>query len=100
MRYTTPVPLPNQTDKETLQRLLASGKLTRVETAEVQGSYDTVVAGKELDSHQRLRANALYNMYKLGEESVHVGRRRGQAKTDELLAKFDAMPRPKKPPGK
>jgi hypothetical protein len=94
------VPLPKQTDKETLQRLLASGKLTPVETAEIQQSYDAVVAGKELDSDQRLRANALYDKNKLGEENVQVGRRRGQAKTDELLAKFDAMPRPKRPPGK
>ena len=94
------MPFPKQTEKETLQRLLASGKLTPVETADVQGSYDALIAGKELDSDQRLRANALYDMYKLGEENVQVGRRRGQAKTDELLAKFDAMPRPKKPPGK
>jgi hypothetical protein len=94
------VPFPKQTEKETLQRLLASGKLTPVETADVQGSYDALIAGKELDSDQRLRANALYDMYKLGEENVQVGRRRGQAKTDELLAKFDAMPRPKKPPGR
>jgi hypothetical protein len=94
------VPFPKQTEKETLQRLLASGKLTPVETADVQGSYDALIAGKELDSDQRLRANALYDMYKLGEENVQLGRRRGQAKTDELLAKFDAMPRPKKPPGK
>jgi hypothetical protein len=94
------VPFPKQTEKETLQRLLASGKLTPVETADVQGSYDALIAGKELDSDQRSRANALYDTYKLGEENVQLGRRRGQAKTDELLAKFDAMPRPKKPPGK
>lgn len=94
------MPLPKQTDKETLQRLLASGKLTPVETADIQASYDAVVAGKELDSDQRMRANALYDKNKLAEESVPAGRRRGQAKTDELLAKFDAMPRPKRPPGK
>jgi hypothetical protein len=74
--------------------------LTRVEIADIQGSYDALIAGKELDSHQRLRANTLHDTYKLGEESVSVRRRRGQAKTDELLAKFDAMPRPKKPPSK
>ncbi|MGO9836493.1 MAG: hypothetical protein ACLP1X_20035 [Polyangiaceae bacterium] len=45
---------PKRTDKQTLQRLLASGKLTPVEAADVQGTYDAVLAGKELDSNQRL----------------------------------------------
>ena len=95
------VPIPKRTDKETLERLLASDKLTPVETTDIKQSHDAVVAGKELDAHQRLRANILYEeKYKLGEQYVWAGRRRGQARSDELLAKFDAMPRPKKPPGK
>jgi hypothetical protein len=94
------VSFPKRTDEQTLQRLLTSGKLTAVETADIQGSYDAVLAGKELDSNQRLRANTLHNKYQLGEESAQAGRRRGQGRTDELLAKFDAMPRPKRPPGK
>jgi hypothetical protein len=94
------VSFPKRTDKQTLERLLASGKLNPLETADIQGSYDAVLAGKELDSNQRLRANTLHNKYELGEESARAGRRRGQDKTDELLARFDAMPRPKRPPGK
>lgn len=92
--------LPKLADKETLQRLLASGKLTLAETAELQQSYDALVAGKELESPQRMMANTLYDKYKIGEERVQGGRRRGQSKLGELLAKFDAMPRPKRPPGK
>jgi len=95
------VPLPKRTDKETLERLLASGKLTPIETTDIQQSHDAVAAGNELDAHQRLRANVLYEeKYKLGEERTWAGRRRGHSWTDELVAKFDAMPRPKKPPGK
>jgi hypothetical protein len=94
------VSFPKLNDKETLQRLLASGRLTLAETAEVQESYDILVAGKELESPQRMKANTLYDKYKIGEERTQVGRRRGQSKLGELLAKFDAMPRPKRPPGK
>jgi hypothetical protein len=61
------VSFPKRTDKQTLQRLLASGKLTPVEAADVQGTYDAVLAGKELDSNQRLRANTLHNKYR----SIH-----------------------------
>jgi hypothetical protein len=90
-----------RTDKETLERLLASGKLTLAEAAEVQSLHDAVAAGRELDPAQRLKANTLYDMHKLdGEDQVQPNRRRGQARSDELMAKFDAMPRPKKPPGK
>jgi hypothetical protein len=92
--------LPKRTDKETLERLLASGTLTLMEAADVQRIVDAVAAGRELDSAQRQRANTLYDRYKLGEEPAQTGRRRGRACTDELVAKFDTMPRPKKPPGK
>lgn len=91
---------PARADKETLQRLLASGKLTLIETADMQRSFDAVVAGRVLDFNERLRANSLYDQHKLGEEGAHGGRRRNQVRADELAAKFDAMPRPKRPPGK
>ena len=80
------MPLPQRTDKETLERLLASEKLTTVETTDIQQSHDAVVAGTELDAHQCLRANVLYEeKYKLGEERVWAGRRRGHSWTDELV---------------
>lgn len=88
-----------RTDKDTLQRLLASGTLTTVEAADIQRSYDLVVAGEGLLSHQRQRANVLYDRY-LGEECVRVGRSRLQLTNAALAAKLDAMPRPKRPPGK
>jgi hypothetical protein len=94
------VPFPSRTDNETLQRLLESGKLTPVETADIQRSYDAVVAGAELDPAQRMKANTLYELHKLGAEPALAGRRRGRGWNNDLLAKFDAMPRPKRPPGK
>jgi hypothetical protein len=85
---------------ETLQRLLACGKLTLIETADVQRSLDAVVAGKELPSDERLKANLLYHRHQLGQEPANAGRKRGHAQNAALAAKFDAMPRPKKPPGR
>jgi hypothetical protein len=80
--------------------LLASGKLTPDETADIQQRFDGLVAGKELDAQECLRAKILFSKYQLGEERVQAGRSHREAKKDELVAKFDAMPRPKKPPGK
>ena len=89
-----------RTDKETLERLLASGKLTPTEAADVQCMHDAVAAGRELDPAERLKANTLYRKHMFADERARTTRRRGQARSDELMAKFDAMPRPKKPPGK
>jgi hypothetical protein len=94
------VPSPERTDKETLDRLLASGTLTLAEAAEVERIRDAVAAGKDLDPAQRLKANTLYDKHRLDGEGAQSGRRRVQARNDELNARFDAMPRPKKPPGK
>jgi hypothetical protein len=99
MTSQAPLP-PKRTDKETLERLLASEKLTPVESSDIQRSLDAVVSGKELHMDQRQRSTTLYNKYQLGEEPARGGRRRGQTQNDALAAKFDAMPRPKKPPGK
>jgi hypothetical protein len=88
---------PKRTDQETLRRLLDSGKLDAAEGTEIQSALDGLLAGKEVTGQQRLRASVLYERYKLGE--AHPGRKRGADKR-ELLAAFDAMPRPKKPPGK
>jgi hypothetical protein len=93
------VPSPKRTDKETLDRLLASGTLTLAEAADVERIHDAVATGRELDPAQRLRANTLYDKHKLDGEGAQSGRRRVQARNEELNAQFDAMPRPKKPPG-
>ena len=91
---------PARTDKETLQRLLASGQLTLMEVVGVQRSFEAVLAGTVLDFNERLRANSLYDRCKLGEADVRAGRSRVQVRNGELAARFDAMPRPKRPPGK
>ena len=94
------MPFPKLTDKEKLERLFASGKLTLAEAADLQCFHDAVAAGGELNSAQRLKANTLYDNHELDGEGALTSRRRGQARRGEVIAKFDAMPRPKKPPGK
>jgi hypothetical protein len=91
------------TQREIVRRLLTSGKLTAVEQSAFQAIYEDLAAGKttELTRQQQLWAERLYYWtHKLGEERVEVGKKRGNARREEQLAAFDAMPRPKKPPGK
>ena len=64
------------------------------------GASVEVYRDMQLDALQRLRAKILYAKYQLGEERGPTGRSHSRAKADELLAKFGAMPRPKRPPGK
>jgi hypothetical protein len=98
--YTAAVPSPKRTDRETLDRLLASGTLTLAEAVDVERIHEVVATGRELDPAQRLKANALYERHKLDGEGAQSSRRLARSRSDALNAKFDAMPRPKKPPGK
>ena len=97
------MPAPKLSDRETLRQLLESGKLNADESQTFRTMYDDLVAGRIalLDRKQRLWAETLYNeKYKLGEERAKTGKKRSTNKNKELLATFDAMPRPKKPPGR
>jgi hypothetical protein len=94
------MPSPTRTDRETLDRLLASGTLSLAEAVTVERIHAAVATGKELDPAQRLKANTLYNRHQLDGEGAQTSRRLARSRSDELNAKFDAMPRPKKPPGK
>jgi hypothetical protein len=86
-----------------LRRLLTSGKLTAEERCAAQAIYEDLAAGKttELTRHQQLWTERLfYWIYKLAEEPIGAGKKRGDVRREQQLAAFDAMPRPKKPLGK
>ncbi len=55
------MPSPTRTDKETLDRLLASGTLSLAEAVDVERIHNAAVTGRELDPAQRLKANTLYD---------------------------------------
>jgi hypothetical protein len=95
-----PVKLPQ---REILRRLLDSGKLTPGDTVTVRKLYDDLLAGRMggLNHPQSVLVQALCE--KCG---VVVSRARPNDKKktkddkERILADFDAMPRPKKPPGR
>lgn len=95
-----PLGLPQ---RELLRRLLESGKLTPSDAEAARKMYDDLVAGRigGLNHQQSVWAQQLCQ--KCGIATNHA-RPSDKKKTKDdkvrLLAEFDAMPRPKKPPGK
>ncbi len=92
-------------EREVLRRLLDSGKLTAADQEFVRQMHDDIVAGRigGLAHQQRTRVERLCR-----ECGVQLAvppprsetRKKKEVETEQLLAQFDAMPRPKRPPGK
>jgi hypothetical protein len=102
--------LPPRSDRDTLRALLDSGKLSPSQSEDFREKYEQIVLGQLLLSNpERKWADYLYYEHQLGERPVKSARSPAIAKSirkqneenkKELLARFDAMARPKKPPGK
>ena len=95
-----PVKLPQ---REMLRRLLDSGKLPPSDAKAVSNSYDELVAGRIGGLNQLQAAWAEQLCEKCGIVLVTVRpdtRKKGKDAAKKLVAEFDAMPRPKKPPGR
>ena len=95
-----PVKLPQ---REMLRRLLDSGKLSPSDTEAIRAMYDDIVAGRigGLNHDQGVRAEQLCRQ--CGIAAHHPGlsiKKATKEDKEKLLAQFDAMPRPKKPPGR
>jgi hypothetical protein len=91
------------TDRELLDRLLRSGKLTPTQTRIFGGWYDqlTTRALAELPPRDRLWADAVYQDRGVGALRAAARRKTRtveQAKAAPFL--FETMPRPKRPPGR
>jgi hypothetical protein len=95
-----PVKLPQ---REMLRRLLDSGKLTPTEAEVVRKLYDDIVAGLVggLTVAQSLWAEQLCRKCGIIPNRPGMSLKK-ETKQDKqrVLAEFDALPRPKKPPGK
>jgi len=89
-------------DREMLRRLLDSGKLAQEERAEAQRLLDDLSSGRvlRLPMTQRVWVERLFYRFRLGDQRPKQVTKDSKTKTKDLLAAFDAMPRPKKPPGK
>jgi hypothetical protein len=88
--------------REVLRRLLDCGKLTPSESEAARKLYDDIVDGRigGLNHAQSVWAEALCKKCEIAPNHPPM-RARKETKEDKakVIAQFDAMPRPKKPPG-
>jgi hypothetical protein len=92
-------------EREVLRRLLDSAKLTAADEAFVRQMHDDIVAGRTdgLGHPQRVRVEQLCRQcgVQLTQPAPRSEtRRKKELENERLLAQFDALPRPKRPPGK
>ena len=95
-----PVTFPQ---REMLRRLLDSGKLTPSETEAARKLYDEIVAGRVggLNHAQSVWAERLCRRCGIAASRPKPFIKKVTKEDKEkVIAQFDAMPRPKKPPGK
>jgi hypothetical protein len=95
-----PTKLPQ---REMLRRLLASGKLTPTETKTVRKLHDDLVAGQigGLNGQQAAWAEEICRRCGIVVAQARPdSRKKDREAAKKLVAEFDAMPRPKKPPGR
>lgn len=89
-------------DRELLRLVLKYATLTSGESKPFARMYDELVSGKftELKDTDRLWVKSVYDAQGVGD--LHYAGRRNARKTskDSQAAAFDALPRPKRPPGK
>jgi hypothetical protein len=85
-----------------LRLLLACEKLTPDDTARARKLFDDLTAGRllRLDHESRMWVERLFYAHKLGNQRPREGAKPSKATSKQLVAAFDAMPRPKKPPGR
>ena len=89
--------------REMLRRLMDSGKLTPSDAEAVRALHDDIVAGRigGLNHEQSLWAEQLCQRYGITPNLPTIGTKKVTKEDKErVIAQFDAMPRPKKPPGK
>jgi hypothetical protein len=95
-----PVKFPQ---REMLRRLLDSGKLTSSEAGAVREMHDALTTGRIGGLNQRQAAWAEEVCRRCGIVVARArpdSRKKGKDAAKKLVAEFDALPRPKKPPGR
>jgi hypothetical protein len=97
----TPISLL-RSDRETLRLLLEFGKLPSGEAAPFKQMYEDLVGGQraDLDDTERVSVQSAFDRYGIANLQYPSRKNSYQRAQDSAAAKFDAMPRPKRPPGK
>lgn len=85
-----------------LRLLVACEKLTSDEASRARKLYDDLATGSalRLDHESRVWVQRLFHAYKLKPPRPPEVGKPTKTTNKQLAAAFDAMPRPKKPPGK
>jgi hypothetical protein len=98
------MPVVKLPQREVLRRLLDTGKVGPREAKLLRQAYDDLVAGKiaALNYEQRVQMEQLCRRcgVALTEATRSDSKKKARLEKERALADFDAMPRPKKPPGK
>ena len=91
-----------RSDRETLRLLLEFAKLPSGEAAPFKQMYDELVGGQraDLNDTERVSVQSAFDRYGVMNLRYAARREAGRAAIESRMAKFDAMPRPKRPPGK
>jgi hypothetical protein len=85
-----------------LRQMLDCGKLTSAETKTVGKLFDDLSAGRigGLNTQQSAWVEQVCKRCGIAVERAKPPPRKKKDETKKLVADFDAMPRPKKPPGR
>jgi diphthamide synthase (EF-2-diphthine--ammonia ligase) len=98
------MPVVKLPQREVLRRLLDTGKLVPSDAKLVRRAYDDLVAGKiaALSFEQRVHMERLCRRcgVALTEITRSDSKKKAQLEQKRAVADFDAMPRPKRPPGR
>ncbi len=100
-------PAAKLTQREMLRRLLDSGKLAPGDAETVRKLYDDIVAGRigGMNHPQSVWAEGLcvacgVEFRQPVARDAVSSKKKAKEEKERILAEFDALPRPKKPPGR
>lgn len=85
-----------------LRQMLESGKLSAAETKTVKQLFDDLSRGKigGLNSQQSAWMEQVCSRIGIAVDKPRAPPRKKKEDTKKIAAEFDALPRPKKPPGR
>jgi hypothetical protein len=102
---TVDMPIPMRllrSDRETLRLLLEFAKMPSGEAAPFNQMYEELVDGRraDLNDTERVSVQSAFDRHGVANLQYPPRKTSYQRVQDKAAAAFDAMPRPKRPPGK
>jgi hypothetical protein len=93
---------PLRSDLETLRLLLECASLPATDAAPFKQMHEELVSGKRADLNEAERASvqSAFDRYDVANFQYSSRKDSYKKAQDRVIAAFEAMPRPKRPPGK